>query len=88
LAEHRAGINTIIIPAENKKDVDEIPENVKEKVKFVYASDMDTVLSTALARHSIKRIKSGIAGKVRQEIIAEEQTAVADMGKNMPVIEQ
>jgi len=88
LAAHRAGINTIIIPAESKKDVDEIPENVKEKVKFVYASDMDTVLSTALARHSIKRIKSGIAGKVRQEIIAEEQTAVADMEKNMPIIEQ
>lgn len=88
LAAHRAGINTIIIPAENKKDVDEIPENVKEKVKFIYASDMDTVLSTALAKHSLKRIKSGIAGKVRQEIITEEQTAVADMEKSLPIIEQ
>lgn len=48
LAAHRAGIETIIIPIDNKKDIDEIPENVRNTLKFVTASDMKTVLKTAL----------------------------------------
>jgi len=48
LAAHRAGIDTIIVPTENKKDVDDIPENVRNKLKFVFADNMDTVLKTAL----------------------------------------
>lgn len=51
LAAHRAGIDTIIIPAENKKDLDEIPENVRKAIKFVIAEDMETVLNTALAKN-------------------------------------
>jgi len=48
LAAHRAGIDTIIVPAENRKDIDDIPENIRSKLRFVFASDMDTVLKTAL----------------------------------------
>ncbi len=48
LAAHRAGIDTIIIPVDNKKDIDEIPENIRGKIRFVLAADMDTVLNTAL----------------------------------------
>ncbi len=54
LAAHRAGIDTIIVPMENKKDIDEIPENVKSKIKFVFAADMDIVLKTALAEQRLK----------------------------------
>jgi len=54
LAAHRAGIDTVIVPVENKKDVDEIPENVKSQIKFVFAADMDTVLKTALTDQRIK----------------------------------
>jgi len=49
LAAHRAGINTVIIPLDNKKDIDDIPKKVKEKIKFVTADNMDTVLDTAIA---------------------------------------
>jgi ATP-dependent Lon protease len=48
LAAHRAGIETIILPMDNKKDIEEIPENVREALQFVPASDMKTVLKTAL----------------------------------------
>jgi ATP-dependent Lon protease len=54
LAAHRAGIDTIIVPVDNRKDIDDIPENVRKKLKFVYASNMDIVLSTALVRQKIK----------------------------------
>ncbi len=48
LAAHRAGIDTIILPIENKKDLEDIPVNVKKKMHFVLVSHMDEVLNTAL----------------------------------------
>ncbi len=49
LAAHRAGIETVIIPIDNKKDIDDIPENVRKSLKFICASDMRTVLKNALS---------------------------------------
>lgn len=44
----RAGIRTIIIPEKNKKDLKEIPLNVKRKIDFVPVKNMDEVLSLAM----------------------------------------
>ena len=44
----RAGIRTIIIPDKNKKDLIEIPANVKRKIKFIPVTHMDEVLTVAL----------------------------------------
>ena len=44
----RAGIRTIIIPEKNKKDLAEIPMNVKRKINFVPVKDMEKVLSIAI----------------------------------------
>ncbi|KAA0753089.1 endopeptidase La [Bacillus sp. AY1-10] len=48
LSAHRAGLTKIILPAENEKDLDDIPENVKENLTFVLASHLDEVLEHAL----------------------------------------
>ena len=48
LAAHRAGIKTVIAPADNKKDIDDIPPEVKKDLKFVFVKTMDDVLKTAL----------------------------------------
>ena len=48
LAAHRAGINTVILPEENKKDLADIPANVKKKINFVTVDHMDQVLEKAL----------------------------------------
>lgn len=48
LAAYRAGITTIILPEDNKPDYDEIPEEVKGKIKFIFASEMNQVLKVAL----------------------------------------
>ncbi|NLC69579.1 MAG: endopeptidase La [Clostridiaceae bacterium] len=50
LAAHRAGLDTIIVPADNKKDIEELPENIRGKIKIIYASDMDTVLNAAMTK--------------------------------------
>lgn len=49
LAAHRAGIKTILLPADNKKDISEIPENVRRKLEFIFVEHMDQVLEHALA---------------------------------------
>ncbi|MBE6591185.1 MAG: endopeptidase La [Ruminococcaceae bacterium] len=43
-----AGIKTVIIPAGNKDDLEEVDEAVKEKLSFVFADDISTVIETAL----------------------------------------
>ncbi|MDT3698507.1 MAG: endopeptidase La [Thermincola sp.] len=48
LAAHRAGVKTVILPMENKRDIEEIPQKVKSKLEFVFVEHMDQVLATAL----------------------------------------
>jgi ATP-dependent Lon protease len=48
LAAHRGGIKTVLIPEENKKDIEEIPESVLKTVELVQAAHMDEVLKKAL----------------------------------------
>lgn len=49
MAAYRAGIKTVVIPAENEPDLAEIDPIVREHIKFVTASKVDTVLEIALA---------------------------------------
>ena len=48
LAAHRAGIKTVIIPEDNRKDLEEVPAQVRRKMRFVFVEHMDQVLSEAL----------------------------------------
>ncbi|KKR88659.1 MAG: Lon protease [Candidatus Yanofskybacteria bacterium GW2011_GWA1_44_21] len=48
LAAHRAGIKIAVVPAENKRDMEDVPAEVKRDMKFVFVKTMDDVLKTAL----------------------------------------
>ncbi len=48
IAAHRAQIKTVIIPEENRKDLVDIPKNVKKDLHFVFAKRIDDVLNHAL----------------------------------------
>jgi len=50
LAAHRAGIQKVLFPKENEKDLQEIPENVRQELTFIPVSHMDEVLEHALVR--------------------------------------
>ncbi|NLJ71894.1 MAG: endopeptidase La [Syntrophomonadaceae bacterium] len=50
LAANRAGIDTVILPIDNKKDLTEIPANIKRKMKFVLVNHMDEVLQVNLQK--------------------------------------
>ena len=53
----RAKIKTIIVPERNKKDMEEIPDNIKERLTFVFARTMDDVLHHALYKRRLPGIK-------------------------------
>lgn len=48
LSAHRAGLTTIICPKDNERDVDDIPESVRNELTFKFVSSADDVLNLAL----------------------------------------
>jgi len=48
VAAARAGIRTVILPARNRRDLEDIPESVRAKLEFVWAEKIDDVLGRAL----------------------------------------
>jgi ATP-dependent Lon protease len=46
LAAHRAGMKRVIAPAENRRDSEEIPRNVRRELEFVWVESMDQVLES------------------------------------------
>jgi len=48
LAAHRFGVDTVIIPKKNENDLDDLPDDVREDLKFVLAERVDDVLNAAL----------------------------------------
>ena len=50
LAAHRGGVRTVLIPEENVKDLQDIPENAKNKLEIVPVRWIDQVLEVALER--------------------------------------
>ncbi|HBO84691.1 MAG TPA: endopeptidase La [Deltaproteobacteria bacterium] len=59
LAALRANIKTIIVPERNRKDLEEIPKDIRKKMKFILVRHMDDVLKVAL----IKKIKKTVPAR-------------------------
>ncbi len=56
LAAHRAGIKTVLIPSDNKKDLVEIPETIKKNINIISVNTVDEVLKHALTK-TLKPVK-------------------------------
>ena len=54
LSAHRAGVKTVILPEDNRKDAHEIPDTARKDIRLVFASHMDQVLETALMKRPRK----------------------------------
>jgi ATP-dependent Lon protease len=61
LAAHRAGLRTVILPKRNEPDLDDVPEDVRRDLGFVYAEDMSQVLGAALGRP--RRVRTTARGR-------------------------
>jgi ATP-dependent Lon protease len=55
VAAARAGIRTVILPARNRRDLEDIPESVRSRLEFVWAENIEDVLARALEGSTVKR---------------------------------
>jgi ATP-dependent Lon protease len=58
LAAHRAGIKRIVVPERNRADLDEVPDEVKRSLDFVFVSRMEQVIDAALEEKPTPRTKA------------------------------
>ena len=63
LAAHRGGISTVLIPEENKKDLTEIPKNIKDKLEIIPVKWIDEVLQHALQHAPVPAESDGPKSK-------------------------
>ena len=48
LAAHRAGVTKVILPEDNEKDLDEIPQQIKDELQFIFVKQIDEVLKETM----------------------------------------
>ena len=48
IAAHRAGIRKVLLPARNRKDLEDVPKSVRDEVQFVFCERVDEVVREAL----------------------------------------
>jgi ATP-dependent Lon protease len=65
LAAHRSGLRTVIMPKGNQQDLDDVPDEIKQSMKFICVDTVDQVIESALeaAGKSKKTNKSGLNRK-------------------------
>jgi len=81
LAAHRAGIKKVLIPAENEKDIEEIPATVLKTVELVLVAHMDDVLKKALV---IRDPDNFLKSRADQEESKDETPPFADKVEEAP----
>ena len=58
----RAGVSTVIIPKLNEKDLVDVPEEAKQKLKFIPVENVDEVLNIALETNDAANLPKVAAG--------------------------
>lgn len=88
MAALRHGIKTVIIPAANEKDLEEIDQTVRKALNFITVSQADTVLSTALDFSQSKREKLPKENDIPEEKLAIPPVERTPAKGNKPEIRQ
>ena len=73
LAALRHNITKVIIPERNRKDLEDMPETIKNKMEFIFVSTVDDVLDVALVK---KVMKKGPAAKARKKASPKKAATV------------
>ena len=71
LAAHRGGVDTVLIPADNEKDLTEIPKNIKDKLTILPVKWIDEVFEVALQHMPVPK-KEGEPKAAERDSKAEE----------------
>ena len=55
IAAHRNGLRTVILPKRNEQDLDDVADEIKQSMKFIFVETVDDVLNSALEAKSKSR---------------------------------
>jgi len=67
LAAHRNGLRTIILPKRNHQDVEDVPDEIKNTMKFIYVDTVDDVIKSALEVNGKKAASSKSKAKTKKK---------------------
>ncbi len=76
IAAHRAGIQKVLLPKKNEKDLIDVPAEIKDALEFVFVDRMDQVLEENLGKEELH--------KLRQELALRKQAEAAQKDKKDP----
>ena len=82
LAALRGGIKTVLIPEENAKDLQEIPENVKNGLEIIPVKWIDQVLKVALERQPVPLTDEELAITVATPVVVVAATEISGTVKH------
>ncbi len=66
LAAHRAGMKRIIAPAENRRDLLDLPRNVRRDLEFVWVDNMDQVLEAVLTLQTAPLVAAAVVPELQE----------------------
>jgi ATP-dependent Lon protease len=78
LAAHRAGIKKVLLPEKNRKDLVEVPEEIRKDLQFVFCARMEDVLNETLGTDNLVRVRSELAARKAREASSTEASKPAE----------
>jgi ATP-dependent Lon protease len=76
LAAHRAGLRRVIVPRDNRKDLDDVPPRVRRQMAFTFVDHVDQVLNLALKRE-VRTERADVQPVARARRRGRERVAAA-----------
>ena len=71
MAASRAGIKTVMLPARNRRDLEEIPEDVRKQLTFVWLETVDEAVATAIGQPAATTVGQPVAARQPRRRSAE-----------------
>jgi predicted ATP-dependent protease len=74
LAAHRAGIETVILPRRNERDLEDVPEELRGGMEFIFADSAEDVIPLALAGDGVQPALAAVGGDVPTRLPGSDGT--------------
>lgn len=84
LAAHRAGIEDVILPANNERDLRDVPDDVRQSIRFHFVRQMEEVVSLALFDSNGRRASVTVAAPANQAPAAQKKKRAAPKQSRKP----